>query len=180
MSLLLSTISKLFESLSTWDLSPPDLSVKCHVDKCRCEADPRADFATGTLTSSLATEFGTIVICIRWTAEGQSLTEHGWIVRESPHLKGAYVQAALPIFSEEGPLEADSDELEALAYDFWSYRDICEIVLQALPSRSEPRMLSAGRHYGVNGLAHAGHCRTSNNDRRSGVVYPSLNFWLQA
>ncbi|NRC33921.1 hypothetical protein HB746_33680 [Pseudomonas aeruginosa] len=40
-------------------------------------------------------------------------------------------------------------------------------------------MLSAGRHYGVNGLAHAGFCRTSNADRRPGQVYPHLNFWLQ-
>ncbi len=40
-------------------------------------------------------------------------------------------------------------------------------------------MLASLRHYGINGLAHAGYCRTSNNDRRAGVVYPALNFWLQ-
>lgn len=41
-------------------------------------------------------------------------------------------------------------------------------------------MLQTRKHYGVNGLAHAGFCRTSEHDRRQGVVYPELNFWLQA
>lgn len=40
-------------------------------------------------------------------------------------------------------------------------------------------MLASRSHYGINGLAHAGFCRTSNSDRRVGVVYPGLNFWLQ-
>ena len=40
-------------------------------------------------------------------------------------------------------------------------------------------MLASRSHYGINGLAHAGFCRTSNSDRRVGVVYPALNFWLQ-
>ena len=40
-------------------------------------------------------------------------------------------------------------------------------------------MLASRRHYGINGLAHAGFCRTSDSDRRAGVVYPALNFWLQ-
>lgn len=40
-------------------------------------------------------------------------------------------------------------------------------------------MLRARRHYGINGLAHAGFCRTSESDRRPGLVYPHLNFWLQ-
>ncbi|MBB4861572.1 hypothetical protein HNP46_000383 [Pseudomonas nitritireducens] len=34
-------------------------------------------------------------------------------------------------------------------------------------------------HYGVNGLATAGFCRTRETDLRPGVVFPELNFWLQ-
>jgi len=40
-------------------------------------------------------------------------------------------------------------------------------------------MLRAGLHYGVNGLAPAGFCRTSEADGRPSQVYPHLNFWLQ-
>lgn len=140
MSLLLTTVSEQLDLTSSAGLIPPTLSVECQVSKCRWEGDPRNDYATGTLIGRIATAIGTIEICIRWTAERQPLVEQGWAIREAPHLKGAYIKAEAPILGDEGPLQADSDELDGLAYDFWSYRDISGLIEPMLPARTEPRL----------------------------------------
>lgn len=141
MPILLSTISALLERLPTTELPLAVLSGECRIDKCRSEGNPRTDFASGTLTGRLTAEIGTIEICIRWAAEGQPLPEQGWAIREAPHLKGAYIKAEAPIIGDEGPLQADSDELDGLAYDFWSYRDISGLIEPSLPARKEPSSL---------------------------------------
>ncbi|MEA8592302.1 hypothetical protein PZT57_27010 [Pseudomonas aeruginosa] len=69
-------------------------------------------------------------------SEQLDLTSSAWLVPPT------FIKAEAPIFGEEGPLQADSDELEldSLAYDFWSYRDISGQIEPMLPARLEPRL----------------------------------------
>ncbi|MOA69361.1 hypothetical protein D3C78_1975060 [compost metagenome] len=57
--------------------------------------------------------------------------------REAPHMPGAGVISEVVILDEDGQvLSADGEELEGLAYDFFSYLDIEAIIAPHLPTRS--------------------------------------------
>lgn len=135
---------ELFEGISAAEM-PETPMVECLVRKCRCGDKRKPDYATGFLVARMDSTIGAIEFGIRWQAEGQSNPEDGWIIRESPSLKGGYIKTPIPVQDDTLVLLPDSAELVSLAYDFWTCRDIDEHIEPHLPVRQETQFLGEAR-----------------------------------
>lgn len=136
MSIQLYDFEELFEKIAAEPL-PESATVECIVSKSRCGHMRKPDYANGLLVVRMESPIGPIEFAVRWNAEGETIPEQGWIIREAPDFRGAYIKTPTPVLDDSQVLLPDSVELDGIAYSFWPCRDIDEHIVPHLPRRQE-------------------------------------------
>lgn len=135
----LSEIKALLENVFTYQ---DGITVSVTVHKQRCEGI-RTDFAHGSITATVPTAKGPLIITSGWSAWPQTVVENGWYFEMEPERADEGVISDLPIYEvdeEEGVeqlLAPHGDELQEVAWEFWSFNDVDEPALLHLGNRLE-------------------------------------------
>lgn len=105
------------------------------VTKIQCEMAPAQDYAQGYVDAVLSLNFLDVKVRGAWEARGQSAISKGWYVVERPCDNAIGIFSSLSIVADGAILEPTSAELSTLAFEFWTYMSIDEIVIRMLPIR---------------------------------------------